>query len=84
MEADYSLRLAMEALADRTENDNGKTVTPGRITAVVLVVIALIIFEIVFDTLRRKKVSKRRTENGRAHPPEKNKILQYSKGCLSQ
>ena len=24
MEADYSLRLAMEALADRTENDNGK------------------------------------------------------------
>lgn len=67
MEADYSLRLAMEALANRTENDNGKTVTPGRITAVVLVVIALIIFEIVFDTLRRKKVSKRRTENGRAH-----------------
>lgn len=67
MEADYSLRLAMEALANRTENDNGKTVTPGRITAVVLVVAALIIFEIVFDTLRRKKVAKRRAENGRAH-----------------
>ena len=46
-----------------------KTFCYGILISLVLVlfVIALIIFEIVCDTLRRKKVSKRRTENGRAH-----------------
>ena len=61
MQSNYALQLAMNSLTNRTEDGgSGKTVTTGRIVAAVLVIIAFVIFEVVFDTLRRKKVRKRR------------------------
>ena len=46
LEIKYQLVSAMNLLSDRTENE-GKTVTKGRIITVVLVVVALILFEII-------------------------------------
>lgn len=61
MQSNYALQLAMNDLTNRTEDGgSGKTVTTGRIVAAVLVIIAFVIFEVVFDLLRRKKVRKRR------------------------
>ena len=55
----YELRTALNGLTNRTENE-GKTVTPGRIVAVVLVILALILLEVVFETIRRNKLKKRK------------------------
>lgn len=61
MQSNYALQLAMNSLTNRTEEGGeGKTVTTGRIVAAVLVIIAFVVFEVVFDLLRRKKVRKRR------------------------
>lgn len=66
MQSNYDLSLAMSALTNRTDENGGKTVTTGRIIAVVAVVIFLIVLEIVFETTRRKKVAKRNANDRRA------------------
>lgn len=70
MESNYTLRMAMEGLTNRTDEADGKTVTKGRIIAVVLVVLGLGALEIVFETVRRKKIAKRRAETRRPHSPD--------------
>lgn len=66
MQSNYDLTSAMNALTNRTDESDGKTVTTGRIIAVVAVVIFLIVLEIVFETTRRKRVAKRNTRERRA------------------
>lgn len=58
-EANYELRTALNGLTNRTE-DEGKTVTTGRIVAVVLVVLALILLEVILESVRRNKLKKRK------------------------
>lgn len=63
MEANYTLRLALEGLTNRTEDgESGSTFTTGRIVVAVLAVAALIVLEIVLETVRRKKVQKRKKQ----------------------
>ncbi len=66
MEANYTLRLALEGLTNRTEDGDSKsTVTTGRIVTAVLVVVALIILEIILESVRRKKMQKRKKQRDR-------------------
>lgn len=66
MQSNYNLTGAMNSLTNRTDEKDGKTVTSGRIIAVVAVVILLIVLEIVFETMRRKKVAKRNARERRS------------------
>ncbi len=61
MQANYDLRLAVEGLTNQTEDGKSDTtVTTGRIIAAVAVVAALIALEVVLETVRRKKMAKRK------------------------
>ncbi len=62
LEGSYcELQNAVYALTDRTAEDNkGMTVTKGRITAAVLVIIGLIVLEVVFEHCRKKKIAARK------------------------
>lgn len=65
-EANYALRLALSGLTNQTaEETGGTTVTAGRVLIVVGVVAALIILEIVLESVRRKKVQKRKKQRER-------------------
>ena len=66
MQANYSLRTAVEGLTNQTaDGEKGATVTPGKVIAVILVVAALILLEIVLETARRKKNKKRKQQRAR-------------------
>ena len=66
MQANYSLRTAVEGLTNQTaDGEKGATVTPGKVIAVILVVAALILLEIVLETARRKKNKKRKQQPAR-------------------
>lgn len=66
MQANYSLRTAVEGLTNQTaDGKKGATVTPGKVIAVILVVAALILLEIVLETARRKKNKKRKQQRAR-------------------
>lgn len=60
IESNYQLQTALDGLTNRTGDAEGKTVTTGRIVAVVLVVIALLIFAFVMEMVRRQKMQKRK------------------------
>lgn len=72
MQSNYDLTVAMSSLTNRTDEKEGKTVTTGRIIAVVAVVIGLVILEIIFETVRRKKVAKRNSALRRAEREHNN------------
>lgn len=66
MQANYSLRTAVEGLTNQTaDGEKGATVTPGKVITVILVVAALILLEIVLETARRKKNKKRKQQRAR-------------------
>lgn len=66
MQANYSLRTAVEGLTNQTaDGEKGATVTTGKVIAVILVVAALILLEIVLETARRKKNKKRKQQRAR-------------------
>lgn len=66
MQANYSLRTAVEGLTNQTaDGEKGATVTTGKVIAVILVVAALILLEIILETARRKKNKKRKQQRAR-------------------
>ncbi|MGN0572123.1 MAG: glycerophosphodiester phosphodiesterase family protein [Candidatus Fimenecus sp.] len=67
MQANYSLRTAVEGLTNQTAEGekNGTSVTPGKVIAVILVVAALILLEVILETARRKKNQKRKQQRAR-------------------
>lgn len=66
MQVNYSLRTAVEGLTNQTaDGEKGATVTPGKVIAVIFVVAALILLEIVLETARRKKNKKRKQQRAR-------------------
>ena len=66
MQANYSLRTAVEGLTNQTaEGEKGATATTGKVIAVILVVAALILLEIILETTRRKKNKKRKQQRAR-------------------
>lgn len=66
MQANYSLRTAVEGLTNQTaDGEKGATVTTGKVIAVILVVAALILLEIILETTRRKKNKKRKQQRAR-------------------
>lgn len=65
-EANYELRLALSGLTNQTaEEKGGSSVTAGRVLIVIGVVAALIVLEIVLESVRRKKVQKRKKQRDR-------------------
>ncbi|MEG1846377.1 MAG: glycerophosphodiester phosphodiesterase family protein [Oscillospiraceae bacterium] len=67
MQSTYKLGQSTKLLSNRTDEvKEGTTITKGRIIAVVLVVIGLIIAEICFEYFRRKKIQKRRAAQRKA------------------
>lgn len=61
MESNYALQSALAALTNRTSDGaDGKTITPGRIVAAILVVAALVLLEVVIMSVRRKKLQRRK------------------------
>lgn len=71
MQANYALQLAVSGLTNRTEDSGGSTVTAGRVIAVIAVVAALVILEIVVMRVRRKKLEKRKRDRARRREREK-------------
>lgn len=66
MQANYSLRTAVEGLTNQTaDGEKGATGTTGKVIAVILVVAALILLEIILETTRRKKNKKRKQQRAR-------------------
>lgn len=66
MQSNYDLNAAISALTNRTEGNDDRTVTKGRIIAVVLVVLGMVVLEVIFEVTRRKRVAKRRAAARRA------------------
>lgn len=68
MQANYSLRTAVEGLTNQSAagEKGGATVTPGKVIAVILVVAALILLEVILETARRKKNQRRKEKLARA------------------
>lgn len=76
LESSYCiLQSALGQLTDRTSDDNaGKTITKGRITAAVCVVAGLIIMEICFEHYRNKRIAVRKQGKKKKVKKDKNDL----------
>lgn len=64
-EANYELRQALAGLTHQTAEAKTSTVTGGRVAIVFAVVAALIVLEVILESVRRNKVQKRKKQRER-------------------